>query len=200
MLEIILIQPGATEYDDAQRIKGNLSFPLSDNGRRQAERMVAEISPQRIEAVFAAPCQSAQETAQLVAEPFGAKVRTVDELQNIDHGLWHGRLIEEIKRQQPKAYRQWQEHEQAVSPPEGESLTDARQRVRLFLQRLLRRRKKGVVALVVPEPLASVVRSELRHESLGDLWKSECDQGAWVRIPISAEGRAVSAEATPRAG
>ena len=193
MFEIILIQPGATDYDDERRIKGNLSFPLSERGREQVTKTVDEIEAQPIEMVISAPCQSAQETAQAVAQRFNARVRTADELSNIDHGLWHGRLIDEIKRQQPKAYRQWQEHQQAVSPPEGESLTHAQQRVHQFLQRLIRKRKGGVVALVVPEPLASIVRSELCQESLGDLWKAECDEGGWIRIPISAEGRAMSA-------
>ena len=44
-----------------------------------------------------------------------------------------------------------------------------------------------MVALVVAEPLASLVRSYLEDRVLGDLWKSECDGGEWELIDINRE-------------
>ena len=40
----------------------------------------------------------------------------------MNHGLWQGMIIDEVKRKQPKVYKQWQEHPENVCPPEGEML------------------------------------------------------------------------------
>ena len=74
-------------------------------------------------------------------------------------------LIDEVKPEQPKVYRQWQDHPETVCPPQGEPVGAALDRVRTALAKLLRKHKSGTVALVVPEPLASLVRSLLRQAS-----------------------------------
>ena len=34
-------------------------------------------------------------------------------------------LIDDVKRKQPKVYRQWQEQPEIICPPEGEMLSEA---------------------------------------------------------------------------
>jgi probable phosphoglycerate mutase len=184
MLRIVLIRPGCTDFDEQGRIKGTLDMPLSDKGVQQAEQAAEALANAGIEVVYSAPCQSALQTAEMVAGRLELKVKPVDTLHNLDHGLWHGKLIEEIKQRQPKVYRMWQEQPETVCPPEGETLAAARLRVQKALKRLLKKHKRGVVGLVVSEPLASIVRCCLQHGELGDLWKSECDFGAWENIDI----------------
>ena len=98
MLTFLLIQPGATDFDDQRRIKGTLDFPLSDNGVQQVAQMRQSLAETDISVMFSGPCRSAQETAEMIAEPRQVRVRVLDDLKNIDHGLWQGKLIEEIKR------------------------------------------------------------------------------------------------------
>jgi broad specificity phosphatase PhoE len=189
MLKVIIVQPGATDFDEQRRIKGSLDLPLTPNGTNQVERTVVELAKANIDYVYSAPCRSAQQTAQAIAERRHLRVKTVDTLRNLDHGLWHGKLIDEVKRQQPRVYRQGQEHPESVCPPEGESWTSARDRVTSTLSKILRKHKDGVLALVIPEPLATMVCSLLRHTEPGDLWKSECDGCHWE--PIEIEGAVV---------
>ncbi len=195
MLRIVLIRPGSTEFDEQGRIKGTLDMPLSEKGVQQAEQAAESLSNAQIEVVYSAPCQSALQTAEMVADRLEVKVKRIDTLHNLDHGLWHGKLIEEVKQCQPKVYRLWQEQPEAVCPPEGETVAAARLRVQKALKRLLKKHKRGVVGIVVSEPLASIARCCLRGGDLGDLWKSECDFGAWEYIDIEPP-----AEAAERAG
>ena len=191
MLRIILIRPGSTDFDEQRRIKGTLDIPLNQNGTSQVSRTAAELVDASVQVVYSAPCQSALQTAQTVAASLGVKVKRLDMLRNLDHGLWHGKLIEEVKQKQPKVYRRWQETPETVCPPEGETLTSARLRIQKALKRLLRKHREGVVAVVVPEPLASIMRCGLEHRELGDLWKSECDFGVWETIDIPSPAEAV---------
>lgn len=184
MLQILLIRPGATDFDEQGRIKGSLDVPLNQNGNDQVAKTIGEVVKLPINHIYCSPCQSAMQTADALGEKCDVKAKEVEKLQNLDHGLWHGKRIEEVKQSQPKVYRQWQEHPETVCPPGGETLDSAQQRVRTVLAKLLKKHKKGVVALVVPEPLASLVSCLLESRDLGDLWKAECDTGGWERIEI----------------
>jgi broad specificity phosphatase PhoE len=112
------------------------------------------------------------------------KFRRVDGLHNLDHGLWHGKMIEEMRQTQPRLYKLWQDNPETICPPEGEPISAARQRAQATLVKLLKKHKDGVIALVAPEPLASVFRSVLSECKLGDLWKAESNCGRWEVIDV----------------
>jgi broad specificity phosphatase PhoE len=186
MLRVILVRPGSTEFDDQGRIKGNLDIPLSESGSCQITRAVQELAAVEIEAIYSAPCSAAVITAKAIAEPRDLKVKKLDKLHNLDRGLWHGKLIEEVRRGQPKAYRQWQEHPETVCPPQGEEFGAAEQRVHEVIEKLHRKHKDGAIAIIAPEPLASLVAHELGRADFGDLWKVECQCGRWEVIECGA--------------
>src|SRR4029453_10669782 len=114
------------------------------------------------------------------------KAKTLTELQNLDHGLWHGKLIDEVRTSQPKVFRQLQDHPETVCPPQGEAVGAALERLRALLTRLMRKHRRGTIALVVPQPLASLIGSILGAE-IGDLWKAECQCGGWQMIDAQPE-------------
>ena len=184
MLSILIVRPGSTELDAQGRIKGSLNMPLNDEGESQVKATAGELSHTPIQVIYTAPCQSASQTAQAISEATGAKVRELESLTNLDHGLWHGKLINDVKRSQPKVYKRWQEDPQSVCPPQGETITDAAQRAQKAIRKILKKHRDGVVALVASEPIASVVVCLLSDADLGDLWKSECDRGNWEIIEV----------------
>ncbi len=58
-------------------------------------------------------------------------------------------------------------------------LAQAVERVDACMAKVLKRHKEGVVAIVAPEPLASLVRRSISHGELGDLWKAVGEHGRW---------------------
>jgi probable phosphoglycerate mutase len=186
MPRILLIRPGTTEYDQQGRVQGTLDIPLCEDGRQEVEVLIAEVKDQPIAAIYTSPLQSAQQTAEAIGSSFELKVKTLDNLQNLDHGLWQGMLVADVKIKQPKVYRQWLEQPETVCPPQGETLGSAKQRVQAVLSKLLKKHKSdGLLALVVPEPLASVVRNVLRQDDWGDLWQCCSGRAKWELIDVS---------------
>jgi broad specificity phosphatase PhoE len=192
MVQFLLVRPGSTDFDEQGRIKGTLDIPLSEVGAQQVGRIVAELHDTPITLLYSSPCRSAEQTAKALAADHKLKVKTLDELQNLDHGLWHGKLIDEVKHSQPKVFRQFQEHPETVCPPQGEPISNALERVRATLTRLTRKHKTGTIALVIPEPLASLVRSILSQSDVGDLWRAECECGGWQMIDVQPERVAIA--------
>jgi probable phosphoglycerate mutase len=184
MLQIVLIRPGTTDFDVQGRIQGTLDIPLNEQGRQQVERMITELAPLRIDTVYCAESQPALETAEMVAEALEAKVKQLSNMQNLDHGLWQGMLIDEVRTKQPKVYRQWQEQPDCICPPEGEMLSAARTRVSAAVCKTLKKHKSGTIAIVAPEPLASLVRCCLGCGQLGNLWKARSEGDHWEVIEV----------------
>jgi probable phosphoglycerate mutase len=120
----------------------------------------------------------------MLAEALSAKSKRLSNMQNLDHGLWQGMLIEEVRLKQPKVYRQWQEQPDCICPPEGEMLSEARSRVQAAISKVLKKHKSGTIALVVPEPLASLVRCCFGCGSLGNLWKARTEGENWEVIEV----------------
>lgn len=189
MLQIVLIRPGSTDFEEQGRIQGTLDIPLNEQGRQQVERMTAELAELDIDTVYCSDCQPAVETAEKLAEGLGARCKRMTNMQNLDHGLWQGMLIDEVRLKQPTVYRQWQEQPDCICPPEGEMLREARDRVHAAMARLVKKHKTGAVGLVVPEPLASLVRCFFGCGQLGNLWRAGSGE-SWELIEV---GERVSA-------
>jgi probable phosphoglycerate mutase len=186
MVQVVLIRPGTTDYDEQGRIVGNLDIPLNAQGFREVERIIQEIRQLEISAVYCGPCEAVCQTAEAISEALGAKLKKIDQLRNIDHGLWQGLLVDDVKQKQPKVYRQWREQPEIICPPEGEMLAEARERVQSALVKIMKKHKDGAIAVVLSEPMASVVQALISQCQLGDLWRGGSVCGKWDVLSVEA--------------
>jgi len=191
MLQIALVRPGSTDYDVQERIQGTLDIPLNEQGIAEVTNTIEQLRDKAIETVYAPTSQPSLQTAQAIVKALGVKLKKLDRLQSLNMGLWQGMLVEDVRRKQPKVYRQWQEQPELICPPEGEMLDAADERVRVSLTKLLKRHRDGVIALVVPEPLLSLARRFLTHGELGDLWKAPNGHGRIEMLTVAQEESAV---------
>ncbi len=60
--------------------------PLSEVGREQARRLAVRFARQKVDAVYSSPLRRAQETARAIAGAANLKVRTLDDLREVDLG------------------------------------------------------------------------------------------------------------------
>ncbi|MCA9132678.1 MAG: histidine phosphatase family protein [Planctomycetales bacterium] len=184
MLEVLLIRPGSTTFDAEGRIKGSLDIPLSRVGETQAEELSKSLAGVKLDCLYVAPSESALKSAEQIAERNFCKQKVLECLRNLDHGLWQGKLVSEVRRLQPKVYRQFQEHPRDVCPPQGETVQAALDRIKVMVEKLKKRHNGGRIGLIVPQPMASIVRFALVGGTIGDLWQSELDFGTFETIPV----------------
>ena len=64
-------------------------------------------------------------------------------------------------------------------------LSAKEERVETAMTKLLKRHKEGVIALLVPEPLATLVRRFISHDEIGDLWKAVEEYGRWQVLTVN---------------
>ena len=200
--QIVVVRPGATSFDDDGRIKGSLDMPLSDSGRREVFRLASQLCELPIRTVYTAPCESAVQTAEIVADaimsrrvrddagrresrPREVRVRTIDDFRNVDHGLWQGKLIDELKQYNPRTFRRATEDPESIMPPGGEPFLDAKHRVMKAVAKLVKKNAGVLTAMVIPDPLGEMVRNTLdaNHPPL-DLWKHEVDHFGYALVNV----------------
>ncbi len=184
MLNVLLVRPGSTTFDEEGRIKGSLDIPLSPLGHRQSVAAGEQLKDMPVDCLYVAPCESAQATGKILAKQCGWKSRTIECFRNVNHGLWQGKLVDEVRRLQPRVYKQFQENPVGICPPEGEMLDSALARVETMLDRLVRKHRNGTICMVIPEPLASVVRCHLLGCDFSDVWTHQLDAGTWELLTL----------------
>lgn len=184
-LQVIFIRTCATDLDDQSRITGALDLPLSRNGITQAESLASELCGHSFKVIYASNCLAANQTANVISKKCGVKVRTEESWTNLDHGLWHGKCLEELKENQPKLYRQWQETPESVCPPGGETFEDVEQRIAGSAKRILKKHKKGVIAVVAPEPLYSILQLQFELAAESEPLPVTEDNSRWQTFELA---------------
>ncbi len=164
MSTVILIRAGSTDYDEQHRVLGTLDMPVNNRGVEQIREINGQLAAKgiKLQAILTSPEDPACGTAHAVAEvQGGVKVKEMDELRNVNQGLWQGLPESDIRKRFPRLFKSGKEDVTAICPPEGETLSDACQRLERVLSKAMR--KYDVLAVVAPEPLATVIRCTLQH-------------------------------------
>ncbi len=135
-LRIFLLRHAETAWNRERRHQGRIDVALSETGRIQAEAAARELKEQSIKAIYSSPLQRARDTAALIAAPHGLEVETDEAFQELSFGRWEGLTIDEARTRDTELYTTWLETPHLVSPPGGETLDQARDRVLEGLMRL----------------------------------------------------------------
>ena len=187
MSQVILIRPGATLYDEQQRVQGILDIPLSERGQievmRMAQRLARSLGSSSLAALYCGPGENLIRTAEIVGQVLGIRPKRINEFRNLDQGLWQGLQIDEIRRRNTKLFRQWIDDPATICPPQGETVERAMDRIKSAFRPLLRRHHEEAIGLVVGEPLARLVAGYLRGEPrvhLEEQWP--CCEFEWIQI------------------
>ena len=164
MSQIILIRPGQTDYCADSRLLGVLEMPINQAGMQEIQEILREIrkSNPKIEAIFSTPGDPAFGTALAISELIdGVRIRELEELRNVDQGLWQGLPESDVRKRYPRLFRACREKPQTLCAPEGETLSDACQRLSRVLNKAIQ--KYDVFAIVAVEPIATVIRCTLQQ-------------------------------------
>ena len=189
MTQVVLIRPGATVYDEQNRVQGVLDLPLSDRGRAEVGQLAERLAgPPALElvALYCGPSQSALRTAEVVGRTLGLRPKRIDELRNLNQGLWQGLQIDEIRRRHLRVYRQWMDDPFTVCPPCGEAGEEALERTLAALKPLIRRHRDEAIGLVACEPIAHLIAAQLRRDPRV-LFEDQVPTAGFERITVPPE-------------
>lgn len=128
--------------------QGRLDFGLSDMGKAQLPALAARFAGIPVHAVYSSPLERARQTAQAICSACHAPLLVDGRLIEIDGGAFQGKQYAEIAALFPDQYRDWVNHAGAFEAPDGESMQQVYERMRLALRDLVRREEGKTIVLV----------------------------------------------------
>jgi broad specificity phosphatase PhoE len=118
---LYFVRHGATQLTAEDRFSGDTGVDLSDEGRRQVQRLAQRLSGDAVKAIYASPLGRTVETARILAAPCGLTPILRDGLREISHGRWEGLTRREVEERYADEYSAWEEDPFTFAPKDGES-------------------------------------------------------------------------------
>jgi probable phosphoglycerate mutase len=119
---------------------------LSDEGKRQAARLVERLHDVQIDAIYSSPLDRALETAQPVAKDHKLRVRQREEIGEVKYGDLEGKSLRVLAKS--KVWAKLQTWPSDIRFPGGESLRETQARAVAAIERLRADHPKQNVAVV----------------------------------------------------
>ena len=148
MAHIYLLRHGETDWNRKHRLQGILDVRLNKAGIGQARALAHRTQNLPIRAVFTSPLARARQTAAIIGAKRNWPIAVIDDLREIDHGVWMGMKLKTIERRHPGRFAAWQFEPDKLLLEGGERLQDAYRRAARFLSGLLKAASDGDVLVV----------------------------------------------------
>lgn len=128
---LLLVRHGETDWNRDGRFQGQIDIPLNENGHAQAAQAAEFLKDVEIDAAVTSSMKRPKETAEGILKYHpDVTLTTTEDLWEISHGEWEGKLESEIESGYPGLLAQWQSTPASVQMPAGENLEDVWARAR----------------------------------------------------------------------
>jgi probable phosphoglycerate mutase len=126
---VVLVRHSATEWSASGQHTSRTDVPLTDQGRRDAERLRPRLAGRDFALVLSSPLSRARETAELAG--LGDRAELDEDLREFDYGEYEGRTTAEIREERP-GWDVWRD-----DSPGGETPADVGRRADRVIERAL---------------------------------------------------------------
>jgi alpha-ribazole phosphatase len=169
--KLILIRHGQTAWNDKFRLNGHTDIELDEEGKKQACALQKRFAETEIAAIYASDLCRAYETACIIAQPHGLKVKPDSSLREINFGAWEGLVFADIKRDYPAEAKIFWEAPQELRIPQGETFVEMQYRAFAVVQKILTVEPVGNIVIVTHAIVIETLLCTFGHEPINEIWK-----------------------------
>jgi len=182
---IILIRHGETNWNKEGRFQGQIDIPLNEKGKEQASKASKYLKEIEFTKAISSSMKRPYETAKIILNNNNIQIKKIESLVEISHGLWEGKLEEEIKRTWPEMLKNWHENPESVTMPEGESIKQVSDRT-ISAWNLIcdSQQKDDTTLLVAHDAVNKTLICHILGLSYSDIWKIKQGNGGITVIDI----------------
>jgi broad specificity phosphatase PhoE len=191
-ITLTVIRCGETTWEAQGRVHGVTDLPLSDAGRIAVTADLIHLGAggggggAKISMIHHPPDEAATDTARLCAALLGAKLRESPELNDPNLGLLEGLIEQEFAERFRSRHKQWKEDPITLSPPEGEDIATAADRIFRGVAKIIRRSRGEEVALVLHDLGRSMLRCWIADRPLTAMREMEGGAGIErIALPLN---------------
>ena len=186
---IILVRHGETDWNKQGRFQGQIDIPLNKNGKSQAKAASKFLKDIAIQKAFSSSMSRPKETAQIILnEHPRVAISLKDNLKEIGHGKWEGKLESEIISEWPDLLKTWKTSPEKVQMPEGENIKEVSARSIAGWKEICKDLKNDETALVVAhDAVNKTILCHLLGLTPSNIWMIKQGNGGITIIDLSEE-------------
>ena len=185
---IVIVRHGETDWNMEGRFQGQIDIPLNENGKDQAKKASEYLKDINFNKAYSSSMMRPFETAQIILGNKNLKIKKIDELVEISHGLWEGKLENEIRDNWPKLLADWHQKPETVTMPEGESIRDVAKRSIAAWERICDDQEdEDITLLVAHDAVNKTLICHLLGLDCSNIWMIKQGNGGITVIDIFKE-------------
>jgi probable phosphoglycerate mutase len=182
--QLVVIRHGESNFNRERRWQGQSQDAiLNDLGWRQAECVADALRGSQPAALFSSDLTRAIQTAVPVAAAVDLPIYPEPGLREISAGRWTNHPSDEVLIEEPERVQAWNEAPATTSPPDGETLAQAQQRILAVVHEQAPRYGGQTIVVVTHGAILQTLMAVALELPLERLWlDTPAPNGAMVRI------------------
>lgn len=148
--KIILVRHAECVGNISNRLSGITDFELTDNGKRQAQKLAKELCDKNIDVIYSSPLTRAIDTSKYIARNNNIETIDIDErLIEIDYGVCDGMSWTDIDKQYPSVRKLWKQiYKYPISIPNQEQFIDVSLRMNEAIKDILNKNQGKTICII----------------------------------------------------
>ncbi len=147
MTRVYLIRHGESAANCGEIFTGQMDFPLSERGHRQAELAGEYLKDKGIDVIYASDLIRAYDTAVPTAKKCGLEIIRCPEFRELNGGKWEGLTYDQLLERYPTEYPVFVHDFGNASCEGGESIVGMTGRIRGIFDRIVEENDGKTVAV-----------------------------------------------------
>ncbi|HEY9816043.1 MAG TPA: histidine phosphatase family protein, partial [Candidatus Obscuribacterales bacterium] len=195
---LLLVRHGETDWNRDKRFQGQMDIPLNENGYAQAAHAAEYLKDVPLTRAITSPLMRPKQTAEsILTHHAGLELELMEGLKEISHGLWEGKLEEEIEVDYATELQDWKVAPETVQMPDGENLQDVWTRSAASWEAIARSTPVAqpgeplpTVLVVAHDAVNKAILCDLMNLGPDQFWRFKQGNGAVsvIDYPHGAEG------------
>ena len=133
---IYIVRHGQTEWNLLGKTQGHGNSDLTPKGIEQAELLADSMTKYPIDYIYSSDLGRAYQTAEIIGNKLNIEVERTEALREMNFGTWEGRIIKDIIEEDPELYKMWRNEKQKKKIPQGETLSQIKERTDAFIKEI----------------------------------------------------------------
>ncbi|MDU2162568.1 histidine phosphatase family protein [Intestinibacter bartlettii] len=133
---IYIVRHGQTEWNLLGKTQGHGNSDLTPKGIEQAELLADNMTKYPIDYIYSSDLGRAYQTAEIIGNKLNIEVEKTEALREMNFGTWEGRIIKDIIEEDPELYKMWRNEPHLAKIPQGETLSQIKERTDAFIKEI----------------------------------------------------------------
>ena len=133
---IYIVRHGQTEWNLLGKTQGHGNSDLTPKGIEQAELLADSMTKYPIDYIYSSDLGRAYQTAEIIGNKLNIEVEKTEALREMNFGTWEVRIIKDIIEEDPELYKMWRNEPHLAKIPQGETLSQIKERTDAFIKEI----------------------------------------------------------------